>query len=260
MAGRVGPFNSWSKNPGGSSDAAKQAAKAQRQASKERKLAFYADVRKTQPGIPEAAIDQLWEMDWRTRSTQKLAEARAKAGPRVPTGRFARNAKGGYLLNPNAKHKWGTERVFNNAVDPQKIGLRATGYDIQQLTRKKAGKKVAKYINFLGPGAISQFVQFDAQWYRDAATITQNEVMDFIANTNQPWRNVHPELREHWNSQYEVSDMPSTRASLAKTMSMAGRNVYVTPTQRARQLAAQLAQLSPAQQGQVANLLGSPGL
>ncbi len=107
---------------------------------------------------------------------QDIAPKRGLYQRDAATGRFLKSADG--------------TRKVNTMLIGSALPLRAGAYDIQRMTGKTHTKKIARYLAFLGPQSIIEFVNFDKTFYPlgpKTKTITQNEVADFVDYTIFPW-------------------------------------------------------------------------
>jgi hypothetical protein len=93
-------------------------------------------------------------------------------------GKIVRNAAGIRQRNPD--------------FPAQATRVRATAYNMKILTGKNHTRKVAQLLNFLGPGSIAKFVEYDAEYYPGKKTITQAELADFTEWALQPWASKAP--------------------------------------------------------------------
>jgi hypothetical protein len=79
----------------------------------------------------------------------------------------------------------------------------ASAYDIKQITGKRHGQKIAKYLSLLGPKSLGEFIAFDKTYYPPAKgkmTIDEDELLDFIAYSMAPWEsaNIGSRVGTHW--------------------------------------------------------------
>jgi hypothetical protein len=145
------------------------------QVSINRTLGLQASARNA--GIPEAQVQDINTLGDYSRAMAVLRS------------RFQRK-NGRYVTQKIGKK---TFRV-RNQIDSANVRPRASAYDIRQITGKTHGQQVARYLSVLGPKSIGEFIAFDKLYYpkgKGQMSITEDELLDFIAYSIAPWENAN---------------------------------------------------------------------
>jgi len=144
-----------------------------------------------------------------TSALYRLISSRRSLYMRDPkTGKFTRDPDGNRVINKN--------EYLNASNAP----TRASAYDIARLTGKKHTKRIARYLSFLGPQSVMEFVDFDSQFYKDANTITQDEIADFVDYSIKPFESTKAgiaALQRRGKSKALRSDIASLQLALLNT-------------------------------------------
>jgi hypothetical protein len=191
-------FRAYGFAPFAKSGAQVRRAREVREAASQRKSLFI-EARRTEDGMTKAQAEAAWKDDAPNRKAQRVYK-------KTPSGRW-QSVKGRYVKNAQGL------RVRSD-VPLDNINLRATGYDISALTGKRMGKDIAKYLSFLGPTSVKQFLEFDDAYYKTAARITPDEVADFVAYSVQPWEDSHKDLGGHWKDRFDPGNADFVRGAL----------------------------------------------
>jgi len=201
QAAKPSGFRKYGFAPFARSDAQVKQTAATRLAAANRKSQFMAEMR----GIGQTAAEAkaAWKGNAPTRKANRVYN-------RVPSGRWNRDTKGRYV-----KDELG--RRIRSKVPMENINLRTTAYDIGALTGKRMGKDIARYLSFLGPSSVQQFLSFDEAYYNTATRITPDEVADFVSYSVAPWERSHEDLSGHWNDfRFESGNPDQLRGKLNK--------------------------------------------